>query len=184
LAFPQPDNAQYTRTAIVLHWVIALLIVANFVLGLTMVDLPLSPQKLKYFSYHKWTGITIWLIVMLRILWRLGHRPPPLPAAMPGWQRAAAHVSHFALYLLMFAIPISGWLYSSAAGKPVVYLGLVPLPDLVAPDKQLAERLELLHITLNFTLLGLVVLHLLAGLKHHFIDRDSVLARMLPIVKR
>jgi cytochrome b561 len=184
LAFPQTDNAQYTRTAIVLHWVIALLIVANFVLGLTMVDLPLSPQKLKYFSYHKWTGITIWLIVMLRIVWRLGHRPPLLPAGMPGWQRAAAHVSHFALYLLMFAIPISGWLYSSAAGKPVVYLGLVPLPDLVAPDKQLAERLELLHITLNFTLLGLVLLHVLAGLKHHFIDRDSVLARMLPIVKR
>jgi cytochrome b561 len=174
----------YTPTAVVLHWLIALLIVAGFCLGLSMVDLPLSPKKLKWFSWHKWIGISVFLLTVCRLAWRLGHRPPALPASIPPWQRGAAAATHVLLYLLTLVIPISGWLYSSAAGVSVVYLGLFPLPNLVAADKPLAEELKLLHEVLNYTLLTLVLLHVAAALKHQFIERDAVLARMLPFLRR
>ena len=102
---------------------------------------------------------------------------------MPEWQRKAATVSHVLLYVFILIIPISGWLYSSASGVSVVYLKLVPLPDLVAPDKELAAQLKLLHKTLNFSLAGLVILHIAAAIKHQFVDRDGLLTRMLPILK-
>ena len=176
--------SRYSFPAIVLHWSIAVLIIGGFSLGLSMVDLPLSPQKLKWYSWHKWTGITVFLLTVLRLMWRLGHPAPALPQTTPRWQRRAAHVSHFLLYLLTLVIPISGWLHSSASGVPVVYLGLVPLPDLVAKNKDLAEVLKLVHKTLNFTLLGLFLAHAGAALKHHLMDRDDVLTRMLPLLKR
>ena len=156
------------------------MIIANFGLGLTMVELDLSPQKLRFFSWHKWVGVTIFMLVCLRLLWRLGHAAPPLPASVPAWQAKAAHVSHVLLYVLMFVIPLSGWIYSSAAGKTVVYLGLVTLPNLVQADKALAEALKLVHIYLNFTLAGFVLLHVAAAWKHHLVERDDVLTRMLP----
>jgi cytochrome b561 len=176
-------NDRYTRTAISLHWLIALIILAGFSLGLYMHDLPLSPQKLKYFSWHKWMGITVFLLAVVRVGWRLTHGAPALPDGMPEWQRRAAAASHGLLYLLILVIPISGWLYSSASGVPVVYLGLIPLPDLVAPNKALAEQLKLLHQTLNFTLAALVILHTAAALKHQFVDHDGLLARMLPVLR-
>jgi cytochrome b561 len=163
---------------------IALMIVVNFGLGLTMVEMDLSPQKLRFFSWHKWVGVTIFLLVCLRLLWRLGHPAPPLPASMPAWQSKAAHLSHVLLYILMFAIPLSGWIYSSAAGKSVVYLGLIPLPDLVQADKALAEILKEVHGYLNFTLAALVLLHAAAAWKHHLVDRDDVLTRMLPFLSK
>jgi cytochrome b561 len=171
---------RYSAPAIALHWLIAALIVAGFVLGLSMVDLPLSPKKLKWFSWHKWIGVTVFLLTALRLLWRLSHPPPVLPAGMPSWQRRAATASHALLYILTIAIPLSGWIYSSASGVKVVYLGIVPLPDLVTADKPLAEQLKLVHKTLNFMLLGVVIVHVVAALKHHFVDRDDVLRRMLP----
>jgi len=171
----------FGKTAIALHWLTALLIVCGFTLGLSMVDLPLSRQKLQWYLWHKWIGITVFLLTCARLTWRLGH-PPPAPPAMPAWQVRAAALSHGALYVLLLAIPISGWVYSSSTGIQVVYLGLVPLPDLVSKDRQLAAILLVVHQTLNFTLLGLVCLHTVAALKHHFVDRDAVLARMLPLI--
>jgi cytochrome b561 len=173
--------ARYTATAIALHWLIAALIVCGFTLGLSMVGLPLSRQKLQWYAWHKWIGITVFLLSCARVAWRWTHVPPP-PPPMPDWQRRAATASHVLLYVLLLVIPISGWLYSSATGVQVVYLGLVPLPDLVPKDKAVAAVLRACHVGLNFTLLTLVCLHAAAALQHHFIDRDTVLWRMLPAV--
>jgi cytochrome b561 len=165
----------YTRTAIAFHWLIALLIVCGFALGWVMTDIPgFTPTKLRYFSWHKWIGVTVFALAILRILWRASHAAPPMPRRMPLWQRGAAHLVHLLL---------SGYLYSSAANVPVVYLGLIPLPRLIAPDPHLKELLKTVHITLNYTLLVLVALHVVAALKHQWLDRDGLLSRMLPFLK-
>lgn len=177
------DSARYTSTAVFLHWLVFLLIAAGAALAFYMTDLPFSPLKLKYYSWHKWIGVSIFITVAVRLVWRLRHPPPPLPADTPDWQRRAAHIAHGLLYVLLFLIPLSGWLYSSAAGVQTVYFGLLPLPDLLARDKALAETLKALHGALNYTLFALVAVHAGAALKHHFIDRDGVLARMLPFAK-
>jgi cytochrome b561 len=174
-----PADVAYTRTAIALHWLALLLIVGGFSLGVWMVDLPIAPRTLRVYAYHKWIGVTVFLLAIVRLAWRIGHPAPP-SVAMPAWQRRAAAASHVLLYALMLAIPLSGWLYSSATGVQVVYLGLVALPDLVPKDKALAGALKTAHVTLNFTLLALVLVHAGAALKHHFVDRDRVLSRMLP----
>ena len=175
-------NRSYTNVAIALHWVIATVIVCNFVLGLYMRDLPLSPAKLRLYSYHKWIGVTIFLLVLFRLAWRLSHHAPALPTTIPLWQRRAAVTSHVMLYVLTLIVPLSGWLLSSAAGVQVVYLGVLPIPDLIGKDKALADQLKLAHEWLNYLMFVVVVLHVAAALKHHFIDRDEVLMRMLPWV--
>ncbi|WP_313950229.1 cytochrome b [Accumulibacter sp.] len=177
-------ETRYTHPAIALHWLMAVLLIGLFGLGLYMSDLPLSPDKLKLYSWHKWAGVTAFLLVLLRLGWRIGHRPPPLPMAMPAWQKTASHGAHHLLYLLMFAIPLSGWLMSSAKGFQTVYFGVLPLPDLLAKDKELGELLETVHWTLNYALAALVVAHVAAALKHHLRDRDDVLSRILPVVGR
>lgn len=172
---------RYSLLAIMLHWLIALLIVAAFALGVTMVDIPgITPIKLKYFSWHKWIGVTVLGLAGLRLLWRLTHAAPPHPLGMPDWQKTAAQGLHGLLYLLMFAVPVSGYFYSLAAGVPVVYLGVLPLPVLIAPDPALKPLLKLVHYALNMAMLAAVALHVAAALKHQFIDRDGVLKRMLP----
>ena len=179
---PMPSPAAKTRydgVAIGLHWLLALLIIGAFCMGLYMTSLPFSPQRLKLFSWHKWAGISILGLSALRLLWRLTHRPPQaLPG--PAWQVRAAHLTHRLMYLLFFAIPLVGWLYTSAAGVSVVLFGVLPLPDLVAPDKALADSLKPLHAVLAFALAGLVALHVLATLKHQLIDHDGLLRRMWP----
>jgi len=170
---------RYGAVAIALHWLMALLIVGAFCVGLYMHDLPLSPTKLRLFNYHKWTGVTILTLAALRLLWRLSHRPPALPA-MPDWQRWAAHLGHAALYLLFFAVPLVGWAYSSATGFPIVVFGLLPLPDFVSPDRALAQDLKELHGSLAWLLALFVVVHLAAVAKHQFLDRDGLLSRMWP----
>jgi cytochrome b561 len=170
-------GGHYTRTAVVLHWLMALLLTAGFTLGATMSDLAMSPRKLRLFSYHKWIGVTLLGLVAIRLLWRLLHRPPAdLPG--PAWQHAAAHAVHWLLYGLMIATPLCGWMYSSASGYPVVYLKLWQLPDLVHKDPALAKTLVQVHGVLAWTLLGVVSLHVLAALKHRFIDRDATLGRI------
>ncbi|HYD79640.1 MAG TPA: cytochrome b [Paucimonas sp.] len=172
---------RYTLPAIVLHWLIALLIIGGFGLGLTMVDIPgITPTKLKYFSWHKWIGVTVFGLACVRLLWRLAHPAPAYPSSMPDWQRQAANVLHGLLYVLIFAIPVSGYFYSLAAGVPVVYLGVLPLPVLIEADNDLKPILKDLHYWLNMTLLAALCLHIAAALKHQFIDRDGVLKRMLP----
>ena len=172
----------YNRGAIALHWITAALIVANLVLGVSMVGLPISPRKLSWYVVHKSIGITIFLLTSLRLAWRALH-PHPAPVAMPAWQRRAAAASHAMMYALLFAIPVSGWVYSSATGVQVVYLGLVPLPDLVARNRALGDVLQLVHVGLNMLLVAVVCLHVAAAVRHHVVDRDRVLARMLPFVK-
>lgn len=176
-------SSRYTSTAIALHWLAGLLIVGNLAFGLYMVDLPLSPAKLRYYSWHKWVGVTVFLLSAARLLWRLRHPAPPLPAGTPPWQRRAAHASHALLYVLFFAVPLSGWLFSSAAGFPTVYLGLIQLPDLVGKNRELADTLKVLHRASTWSLGGLALLHAAAALKHHLVDRDVVLSRMFPLIK-
>jgi cytochrome b561 len=173
-------NDRYTSTAIALHWLMALLLLALFSLGLYMADLPLSPLKLKLFSWHKWAGVTAFLLVLLRLVWRAAHRPPELPASMPPLMRAAAHAGHALLYLLMIAIPLSGWLMSSAKGIPTVYFGIWQLPDLLEKNKELGQQLTEVHEWLNWLLAATVVGHAAAAFKHQFVERDGILMRMLP----
>jgi cytochrome b561 len=180
----KPLLAPYTRVAITLHWLIAAAILCTFLLAQYMTELQVSPAKLKLYSYHKWIGVTIFLLVVMRLAWRLWHRPPPPPASMPPWQHSAANIAHFFLYALTLAIPISGWLMSSASGFQVVYLGQVPIPDLLAKDKVMAEQLKELHEALNWLMVCVVALHTAAALKHHIVDRDDVLRRMLPFLKQ
>lgn len=177
------NTTRYSATAIRLHWLIAILIVATFCVGLYMHELPLSPQKLKIYSWHKWAGVSVFLLAVLRLAWRASHRPPALPATMPAWQQRAAGALHHLLYLLMFAIPLSGWLMSSAKGFQTVYFGVLPLPDLVAKNAALGDLLQAVHQSLNFATAALVLAHAAAAVKHHLVDRDDVLARMLPFLK-
>jgi len=174
---------RYTATAIALHWAVALLIFAAFAIGLYAVALEVSPQKLKLYSWHKWVGVTIALLAVVRIGWRWLRPAPALPAGMQPWEQYVATGTHALLYALLFAVPVTGWLMSSAAGFPVVYFGVLPLPDLVGKNKELADLLKTVHYWLNKTLLLLIVLHVAAALKHHVLDRDDVLTRMLPFLK-
>lgn len=175
---------RYTSTAISLHWLIALLIFAAFPLGIYMHELPLSPDKLRLYSYHKWIGVTVFVLAIVRLAWRATHRPPPLPAAMARWERLAAEGVHYLLYALLFLIPLSGWLMSSAKGFQTVWFGVLPLPDLVGKNKELGDLLLNVHKAFNLTLLGLVLAHVGAALKHHFIRHDTILERMLPFLRR
>jgi cytochrome b561 len=175
---------RYTGTAIALHWLMAALIFAAVPVAIYMVDLPLSPWKLKVYSWHKWIGVTVFLLALVRLGWRWTHPAPALPRAMPAWEKTAAGVSHALLYLLLLAIPLSGWLMSSALGFQTVYFGVLPIPDLLAKEKELGEFLKLVHLGLNLTLGGLLLAHVGAALKHHYFEKDDVLTRMLPAGKR
>ncbi len=177
----QQPIARYTKTAMVFHWVIAVLIVGAFVLGLIMTDIPgFSPTKLKYYSWHKWAGVTVLALAALRLLWRLLHPAPGYPASMQSWEKAAAHHLHLLLYVLMFAVPVSGYFYTLAAGVPVVYFGVLPLPVLIDVDPALKVVLKAVHYWLTMGLAALVAVHVAAALKHAIINRDRVLQRMLP----
>ena len=172
---------RYTNVAIVFHWLIALLIIGSFTMGLVMTDMPgLTPTKLKYYSWHKWAGVTILLLATLRLLWRLTHAAPAYPNSMPAWQKTSANALHGLLYVLMFAVPLSGYFYTLSAGFPVVYFGLFELPVLIAKNEALKPVLKEVHFWLNMVLAGTVGMHVAAALKHHFIDRDGIVKRMLP----
>ena len=143
------DSASYTRTAKALHWVMSLVIFGLLILGFYMSDLPLSPEKLKLYSWHKWAGVSIFLLAIIRLGWRLTHKPPEMPTEMPHLQRKAAHLFHVALYVLLFIIPLSGWLMSSAKGYQTVWFGILPIPDLLPKDKVIGDILQELHEALN-----------------------------------
>jgi cytochrome b561 len=177
---PAPEPTQrYTRTAVALHWLLGLALIGSFSVGLTMTEMAMSPLRLKLYNWHKWAGITILTLSAIRLAWRLTHRPPA-DVAMPAWQRQTAHWTHRALYALFFLVPLAGWAYSSAAGFPVVVFGLLPLPDFVPADKALAELIKPAHKLLAYLLALLVVAHVGAALKHHFVDRDGLIGRMWP----
>lgn len=173
---------RYRLPAVLLHWAMAVLLLGLVVLGWYMSGLPFSPLRLKLYQWHKWAGITALALAFARLVWRLMQAPPPLPAtlvqAMPAWQHRAPRAVHAALYGLFFAVPLLGWAYNSATGIPLVLFGLFPLPDLRPTDKALATQLKQLHQLAAYALVGLVLLHVGAALKHHFVDRDGLLGRM------
>ncbi len=173
-------DVHYTATAKALHWLMALIIFGLIALGLYMTGLPMSPKKLQVYSWHKWAGVTLFVLLLVRVAWRITHRPPPLPWQMGRLQQLAAHAGHLGLYLMMMALPISGWLMSSAKGFQTVWFGVLPLPDLLAKDKVLGDQLQALHQTLAWLLIAMLVVHVLAALKHHWLDKDDILTRMLP----
>lgn len=179
-----PAGARYTSVAIFFHWLAAMAIFSLVGIGLYMVKLPVSPLSLKLYNWHKWLGVSFLLLSTVRLLWRLTHRPPALPhiisLAMPAWQVQAHHAVHHVLYAMFFVVPLIGWAYSSAAGYPVVWLGLVQLPDLLSPNRALAEMIKPLHGLSAFTLLALTGVHVAAAVKHQWVDRDGLLTRMLP----
>jgi cytochrome b561 len=162
-----------------LHWLVVVLIVVQYLLAESADELPAGLEKLTTLARHKSLGITIMLIALARIGWRLFDRPPP-PPPMPRWQRVAAAATHWGLYALLLALPLTGWMMSSAANYPVSWFGLVQLPDLVMPSKALQDLMHEVHEVLFGALLALAGLHLLAALKHQFVDRDGLLTRMLP----
>jgi cytochrome b561 len=170
---------RYDNVAIGFHWLLALMLLGSFCMGVYMADLPFSIQRLKLFNWHKWAGMTILALSVLRLLWRLRHAPPP-EAPGPHWQQVAAKATHRAMYLLCLAIPLVGWAYSSAEGFQIVVYGVLPMPNLLPVDKALAASIKPWHGGLAYALAVLVVMHVAAGLKHHFVDRDGLLNRMRP----
>ena len=173
-------STHYTPLAKSLHWLMALMIFGLLALGFYMSDLPLSPEKLQLYSWHKWAGVTVFVLVWLRLAWRITHRPPALPGSMSPLMQLGAHAGHLMLYGLMIAIPLSGWLMSSAKGFQTVWFGVLPIPDLIGKDKALGQLLAELHEALNIGLLLLVIGHALAAAFHHFVHKDDTLRRMLP----
>lgn len=171
-------SAPYTRTAKSLHWLMAVLLIGLLALGFYMHDLPLSPEKLKLYAWHKWAGVSAFLLVLVRLAWRIGHPPPALPASMSRPMQLAAHAGHGLLYVLMIAIPLTGWLMSSAKGFQTVWFGVLPIPDLLGKDKETGELLALVHKSLNLLFVAAILGHVGAALKHHFIDKDGLLDRM------
>ena len=162
------------------HWLMAALIVFQIMLGVMAVTWPVSPTKLDLFVWHKSFGVLILTLAALRLLWRFANPTPELPDGMAAWERAAARVSHFLLYLLMIALPVTGWIINSAANIPFRVFWLVPLPPVVAPDKALADLFAQVHGGLALALVVVLVAHIGAALRHHFIKHDKVLVRMLP----
>jgi cytochrome b561 len=168
----------YTSLAKSLHWLMAIMIAGMLALGLYMHDLPFSPEKLRLYSWHKWFGVTLFVLVWVRLAWRMRHPAPKLPATLSPLVRRAAHAGHATLYILMIAIPLSGWLMSSALGFQTVWFGVIPIPDLISRDRALADLLVLVHKSLNVALMLTLAGHVLAALWHHFILKDDTLRRM------
>jgi len=162
------------------HWLMFVLLVVVAVIGLTMGDMPRSPRKIEIYALHKSLGLSILALAALRLAWRAYAGAPREIDGTPLWQSRIARATHVLLYVLLFALPLSGWVLNSAAGYPLQWFGLVNLPHIVARDAQLHELAEELHEAGFYVLLVLVVMHAGAALHHHLFRHDAVLARMLP----
>ncbi len=196
-------NTRYTAVAITLHWVLAILVLSMIPVGWWMGDAILvketRAQALQIFPLHKATGMTILALTVARLLWRLSHKAPPLPQMMPAWEKAVARATHWLFYALLFAMPISGWIYSSAGyseafhtfiNVPVRWFGLFNIPEFPGvssqPDdarKAIGLTAVNIHSKLAWVMLALAGLHVAAAFKHHFVNKDDVLTRMLPFLK-
>ena len=163
-----------------LHWSMLVLIVVQISLGWAADTWRLSPTKLELFIWHKSTGILLLMLAILRMGWRFANPPPRPPDGLPGWERGAGVAVHAALYVLMVAIPVSGWVINSAANIPLNVFWLFPLPDITPPSKSLADLAARVHLSLLVALTVVLCLHVGAALRHHFMRRNDVLVRMLP----
>ncbi len=172
-------QVQYGWIAIILHWLIAIVVIGLLILGLYMVQLPISLRKLTLYGWHKEFGVLVLMLVVIRLAWRLSNITPALPIHMPAYEKLGARLAHFAFYIFLFALPISGWMMSSAAGLPVSFFGLFVLPDLVSSDPSLMVQLIAVHKWLAYGLIALLCLHITAALQHHFYYKDDILRRML-----
>jgi len=184
------DNSStgYGTVARSLHWVIAALIVLQFLLAPIPERLPPGVHVTPLFGLdiagqlaaHKSFGMTVLMLMIVRFLWRLRSAPPPLPATMKPFTRGLAHASHIGFYVILFAMPLTGWLMISAKGSSVAWFGLWNWPNLVAQNERAFETFRMIHDTLSRVLFFLAILHVVAALKHHFWNKDNVLVRMLP----
>jgi cytochrome b561 len=173
----------YDAIAIALHWLMAIVLLGLLVLGFHMVSLPdagFDTWKIFLILYHKQLGVLALALAVLRLGWRVGHALPALVATLPEWQKVTARFVHLCLYGLMFALPVTGWLMSSAAGFPVSFLGLFELPDVVAPSDYLFRAYVQVHKWLSYALIGLTLAHAGAALAHHFMLKDETLRRIMP----
>ena len=179
MTLPEEETSRYGTVSRILHWLIALLIFIMLFLGWTMDTIP-KDWKLLWLGTHKSLGIIILTLAIIRLVWRLYNSPPPLPGEISLWERTVAKATHWSLYGFLFAMPLSGWATTSAKGKPIVFLGIMQLPDFVAADKAFGKWLEEVHGYLAYMLATTIFLHAAAALFHHFIKKDSVLMRMWP----
>jgi cytochrome b561 len=178
---PMPGSRpRYTAVAQILHWVIAALIATQFTLAWMQEDLPVGMHKLALLARHKSFGMTVLMLAVLRLTWRLFNAAPPLPEGMSNIEKFLAKATHSAFYLLLFAMPLSGWMMSSAKNYSVSWFGLFTWPNLIGPNDHSLEVLKATHYWLSNVLFAIVILHVLAALKHHFWNKDDVLKRMLP----
>lgn len=169
--------ARYTKTAVILHWLIALGIFSLFALGWYMTDLPKqTPDRAFYFNLHKSIGLTVFALILFRIYWRLSHTPPDLVATMKAWEKKLAHAGHHTLYLLMILTPLSGLIMSAYSKFGVKWFGIPVIPGL--DNKAIRDNFTEVHEFIGWILLAVVIFHILAGLKHHFIDKDETMTRM------
>ncbi len=184
-------SPRYTTVAVILHWLIAVMLAGQIFGGWLAAD-ESTPraQAFQLFQLHKSFGLTILALSIARLVWRLGHKAPPMPETMAGWERAAARSVHVLFYILIIAMPLSGWALISSAPYTVttMYFGLFEVPVLpvfsgALRGKDMHELLESTHSALVWITIGLFLLHVAAALKHHFVNRDGVLARMLPFLK-
>jgi cytochrome b561 len=180
----QNSQEAYGIIAQALHWCVAALVFIQIPMGLYAANLPVSLARLQWLSHHKSLGVTILALTLVRLAWRLFNVPPPLPGTMPHWENRAAHVMHWALYLIAILAMLAGWLYASAAGLSVNWFGLVLIPDLIAKNTDLAPLFKELHHGLVVLLVLLLVGHIGAVARHVFVLRDNVVLRMLPAVRK
>ncbi len=177
------DGAAYTRTAVLLHWIVAGLVVIQFTLAALADNAAETGAKLRQLALlanHKSVGITILAVMSVRLAWRMAVRPPPLPDSVPRWQVTASKISHWSMYALLVAMPVTGWLMSSASAYSVSWFNLFQLPDFVSPDPTVKAAFKTVHETLAALLFVVAIVHVAAALKHLLVNRDSVMQRMSP----
>jgi cytochrome b561 len=172
---------RYNNVAIVLHWIVAVLALVLIGLGLYMTDIPRgTPERTFFYNLHKSIGVTTAVVVLIRLWWRAKNPPPPLPAGVPAWQVTASKLSHALLYLCLVLMPLSGFSASQFTKYGVNYFGLFKIPPMGWEDKVIYDFLQGIHGVTAALLITLVIVHVLAALKHLWIDRDNIFQRMLP----
>jgi len=183
LSSPISSSTSYTRVAKILHWLVALFILANFAMGLRMEYFPgyahTTPEWKEIFFWHGSIGALVLWLALARIIWRAGHQPPALPASVPAWQKWAAHGVHALLYVTMLALPLSGYVHRVAGNNPVSFFGLWNWPSVLSRDEPLRVQAGEVHLGFVIVLGCLLLLHFGAAIKHLLIDRDDVVKRML-----
>lgn len=172
------SEGRYTTVAIVLHWLIAALVMAQFAFGWWMQTIPKDPPGMRAgaFNLHKSVGLTILALMLLRLAWRLMHKPPALPS-MPQWQALLARTVHIGLYVLLIALPLTGYLGSSFSGYPVKFFGIT-LPSWAAKNVAAKEWMSAAHLAIGWALAVAFTLHVAGAIKHAVLDRDGLLSRM------